>query len=149
MAGVLVIDGAGDGHGVGMSQTGAEGLALHGYDAQQILTHYYTGTTLGRVAPGHLLTVLLQSRLRAVVFSDATSAGTRPLDPAHTYIATPGPGGQIALLSEHGRLLSYLPAPLQVTSAVPISFDGAASSGVIDGRYRGSLLLALDRGRLT
>ena len=81
-----------------MSQTGAEGLALHGYDAQQILTHYYTGTTVARIAPGHLLTVLLQSQLRAVVFSDATRAGTRPLDPAHTYIATPGPNGQIALL---------------------------------------------------
>jgi stage II sporulation protein D len=146
-AGVLVIDGAGDGHGVGMSQTGAEGLALHGDDAQQILTHYYTGTTVRRIAP-RLITVLLQSTLRAVVFSDATRAGTRPLDPAHTYIATPGPNGQIALLSEHGRLLSYLPAPLAVTSAVPISFDGAASSGVINGRYRGSLLLALDRGRL-
>ncbi|MGD1050059.1 MAG: SpoIID/LytB domain-containing protein [Solirubrobacteraceae bacterium] len=147
-AGVLVIDGAGDGHGVGMSQTGAEGLALHGYDARQILTHYYTGTTVGRIAPGHLLTVLLQSQLRAVVFSDAARAGTRPLDPAHTYIATPGPNGQIALLSEHGRLLSYLPAPLAVTSAVPIAFDGAASSGVINGRYRGSLSLVLDRGRL-
>jgi stage II sporulation protein D len=82
-AGVLVIDGAGDGHGVGMSQTGAEGLALHGYDARQILTHYYTGTAVGRIAP-RLITVLLQSRLRSVVFSDATRAGTRPLDPAHT-----------------------------------------------------------------
>jgi SpoIID/LytB domain protein len=50
-AGVLVIDGAGDGHGVGMSQTGAEGLALHGYSAQQILTHYYTGTTRRTLAP--------------------------------------------------------------------------------------------------
>jgi len=147
-AGVLVIDGAGDGHGVGMSQTGAEGLALHGYGTQQILTHYYTGTTIGWISPGHLVTVLLQSRLRAVVFSGATQAGRRPLRSDHTYIATAGRGGAIALESEHGRLLAYLPAPLELTSAGPISFDGAASNGVIDGRYRGSLVLRLDRGRV-
>ncbi len=146
--GVLVIDGAGDGHGVGMSQTGADGLALHGYDARAILTHYYTGTTIGHLAAGRIVTVLLQSGLRSVVFSDATRAGTRPLLAAHTYIATAGPPGEIALESERGRLLTYLPAPLAVTSATPITFDGAASTGVIDGRYRGSISLTLDRGRL-
>ena len=147
-AAVLVIDGAGDGHGVGMSQDGAEGLALHGYSARQILTHYYTGTTVERVAPEHSIAILLQSRLRSVVFSDATAAGTRALRADHTYIATTAPNGQIALESERGRLLSYLPAPLDITSRVPIRFDGAASSGVIDGRYRGSLRIELADGRL-
>jgi stage II sporulation protein D len=147
-AAVLVIDGAGDGHGVGMSQDGAEGLAQHGYSARQILTHYYTGTTVERVAPEHSIAILLQSRLRSVVFSDATAAGTRALRADHTYIATTAPNGEIALESERGRLLSYLPAPLEVTSRVPIRFDGAASSGVIDGRYRGSLRIELAGGRL-
>ncbi len=41
-ASTLVIEGAGDGHGVGMSQEGALGLAEHGYTYQQILAHYYT-----------------------------------------------------------------------------------------------------------
>ncbi len=36
----------GYGHGVGMSQHGAQGMALEGYDYKQILTHYYTGTTI-------------------------------------------------------------------------------------------------------
>jgi stage II sporulation protein D len=85
---VLVIDGAGDGHGVGMSQTGADGLALHGNSARQILTHYYTGTTVGRLASTHTLTVLLQSGLRSVVFSGATRADTRLLRQQATYIAT-------------------------------------------------------------
>jgi SpoIID/LytB domain protein len=44
----LVIEGAGDGHGVGMSQDGAYGYALHGASYQAILAHYYTHTTLGQ-----------------------------------------------------------------------------------------------------
>lgn len=35
--------GGGHGHGVGMSQWGAHGLALLGRNYQEILTHYYTG----------------------------------------------------------------------------------------------------------
>ena len=34
---------AGFGHGVGMSQEGAQGMALEGYDYEDILKHYYTG----------------------------------------------------------------------------------------------------------
>jgi stage II sporulation protein D len=138
---VLVIDGAGDGHGVGMSQVGADGLAVHGYSARQILSHYYTGTSLERLSTGRIVTVLLQSGLPSVVFSGATLAGARRLDAASTYIAAAAPGGEIALKSSHGHLLAHLPAPLELTSPSPISFDGAASSGVIDGRYRGSLEL--------
>ena len=39
----LEIDGAGFGHGVGMSQWGAKGLADAGKEADEILTFYYTG----------------------------------------------------------------------------------------------------------
>ena len=36
----------GFGHGVGMSQTGANAMAQDGADYKQILTHYYTGVTI-------------------------------------------------------------------------------------------------------
>jgi len=39
-------NGKGNGHGVGMSQYGAYGLAEQGYDYQYILKYYYTGTTV-------------------------------------------------------------------------------------------------------
>jgi len=42
--GVLRVQGGGWGHGVGMSQYGAYGMAIEGSAAEQILTHYYTGT---------------------------------------------------------------------------------------------------------
>ena len=40
--------GGGFGHGVGLSQTGAVGLAQHGHDFQEILAHYYQGIALTR-----------------------------------------------------------------------------------------------------
>lgn len=39
----------GKGHGVGMSQDGADGYAKAGYDYRQILEHYYPGTEIGRL----------------------------------------------------------------------------------------------------
>ncbi len=45
----LVVNGRGFGHGVGMSQWGAQGLAKDGYSFDQILTHYYQGVVIERV----------------------------------------------------------------------------------------------------
>jgi len=39
----------GFGHGVGMSQYGANGMAKQGYTYDQILTYYYQGTTLKKI----------------------------------------------------------------------------------------------------
>ena len=44
--GQIVFSVSGYGHGVGMSQWGANTLAEQGSDCAQILSHYYTGTTL-------------------------------------------------------------------------------------------------------
>lgn len=45
----FIFTGKGFGHGVGMSQWGAQGLALQGASYQQILAHYYIGTALTAV----------------------------------------------------------------------------------------------------
>ena len=45
----LVIEGKGNGHGVGMCQWGAVGRARAGYSAEQILSAYYPGTTLSKM----------------------------------------------------------------------------------------------------
>ena len=42
----LVLTGRGFGHGLGMSQWGAQGMALAGHTYDEILTHYYTGIEL-------------------------------------------------------------------------------------------------------
>lgn len=41
-------DGTGNGHGVGLSQYGAYGLAKEGYDYQYILKYYYAGSTIAK-----------------------------------------------------------------------------------------------------
>ncbi|MEM6792552.1 MAG: SpoIID/LytB domain-containing protein [Acidobacteriota bacterium] len=43
--------GRGWGHGVGMSQAGAYGMAVRGSSYREILEHYYTGVRLGRLKP--------------------------------------------------------------------------------------------------
>ncbi len=65
-AATLVIRGAGDGHGVGMSQDGALGYAEHGYGYQAILAHYYTGTALGQAPPKWKVRVLVDGKVRRV-----------------------------------------------------------------------------------
>ena len=62
----LMIEGAGFGHGVGMSQEGALGYAEHGYSYQQILAHYYTGTALGTVSPSTNVRVLVGAKVQSI-----------------------------------------------------------------------------------
>lgn len=50
--GDLVVETHGYGHGVGMSQYGADGMAQAGKSYQEILSHYYQGVTLGRLFEG-------------------------------------------------------------------------------------------------
>src|ERR1700691_3995412 len=65
-AATLVIDGAGDGHGVGMSQDGALGFAEHGWTYTAILAHYYTGTALGAAPANTIVKVLVGSKVKSV-----------------------------------------------------------------------------------
>ncbi|MGH2903192.1 MAG: SpoIID/LytB domain-containing protein [Solirubrobacteraceae bacterium] len=65
-ASTLLIDGAGDGHGVGMSQEGALGYAEHGFSYSAILAHYYTGTAIGQAPLGTKVKVLVGSRVRTL-----------------------------------------------------------------------------------
>jgi len=42
----FIFSGSGNGHGVGMSQWGAYGMALQGYKYQEILKYYYQGINI-------------------------------------------------------------------------------------------------------
>jgi stage II sporulation protein D len=65
-ASTLLIEGAGDGHGVGMSQDGALGYAQHGWTDAQILAHYYTETTLGPAPANSVIKVLEGAKVVSV-----------------------------------------------------------------------------------
>jgi stage II sporulation protein D len=62
----LVIDGAGDGHGVGMSQDGALGYAEHGWSYTAILSHYYTGTAIGQAPANTVVKVLMGGKVHRI-----------------------------------------------------------------------------------
>jgi SpoIID/LytB domain protein len=58
----VVVDGHGNGHGIGMSQWGAYGYAVDlGWTSAQILDHYYSGTVPGTVALDSVVRVRLQN----------------------------------------------------------------------------------------
>src|SRR3954453_16130036 len=78
----FTIRGAGFGHGVGMSQYGAYGYAQHGWTAAAILSHYYTGTSLGTTDPCAKVRIRLVEETSSARISGVRQAGSRKLDPA-------------------------------------------------------------------
>src|SRR3954470_24448938 len=127
----FIVRGAGFGHGVGMSQYGADGYALHGKDYRFILAHYYTGTALGQANDGQVVRVLLRTSSSAT-FSGADRAGSRHLNPETTYRVAPSGLGNVALKSPRGRTIETFSPPLRVTGDGPLTVRGV-------GRYRGAL----------
>ena len=59
---MFLLDGRGWGHGVGMSQWGAEGYARHGFSYRQILAHYYPHTHVGIADPRDVRVLLVEKR---------------------------------------------------------------------------------------
>lgn len=68
---VFLLDGRGWGHGVGMSQWGAEGYARHGFGYRQILAHYYPHTHIGIAGARDVRVLLLQQAARVRIGSAA------------------------------------------------------------------------------
>jgi stage II sporulation protein D len=130
-ASTLFIRGGGNGHGIGMSQYGTYGYALHGWTYKHILAHYYTGTQLGTTNPNQTVRVLLGGGSAA--FAGATRAGGKQLNPSVTYDVVPLASGQLALVNQttHKRVGKW-GAPLTATGPAPLSLAG-------QGAYRGSL----------
>jgi stage II sporulation protein D len=134
----FVIRGAGFGHGIGLSQYGADGYAEHGFDYRTIVGHYYEGTGLATVSPAPTIRVLLESAA-APSFSGATDASGRPLDPAKTYSVVRTGASSVALRSPAGRKLATYDGTLRVTGPAPLKLNGLAGNGVRNGLYRGAL----------
>jgi stage II sporulation protein D len=130
-ASTVYIRGGGYGHGIGMSQYGAYGYALHGWSYQQILGHYYTGTQIGTTDPNQIVRVLLSSGPAA--FAGATRAANKHLNPSLTYDVTPLANGQLALVNQTThKQVGKFDAPLTATGPALLSVAGL-------GAYRGSL----------
>ena len=126
-----VVRGHGFGHGVGVSQYGAYGYALHGKDYRFILAHYYQGTTIGQVDGVRIVRVLLDISPGDIGFSGATSACGVALDPARSYEAHRS-GSRVKLRSSGGKPLADCGRKLRAAGRGKVAIAGV-------GTYRGAL----------
>ncbi len=141
------VRGAGYGHGIGMSQYGAYGYALHGRDYRTILRHYYQGTALGTVPSGLGVRVLLLQSGR-VAFSGASGAGGKRLSPTRRYVAAPDGGGGVVLSDDAGHTVGRFGGSVRLGGHGPLRLGGRALNGVASGRYRGALVLTRRGGSI-
>ncbi|MGH3136075.1 MAG: SpoIID/LytB domain-containing protein [Gaiellaceae bacterium] len=147
---LFVISGRGYGHGVGMSQYGAYGMAKAGFTYDEILRHYYTGVDLGP-APTKEVRVLLAEGRRAVTIAstvpftirDATGASFRIPAGAMTLRTN------LELSTVEGPAVAVAPLVVRPAKAAPLSLDGHPSRGSLqitaqDGFLRAVNLVALE-----
>jgi len=139
-----VVSGAGWGHGIGMSQYGAYGMARNGSNYREILGHYYTDTEVSR-ADTQTIRVLLQSNRPRATFVGVSRAGDKTLSPERTYMARPS-GGGVELLDNNGKKVGSFGAPVAVASSGGFRLGGTAINGVTDGTYHGSIELRPSAG---
>ena len=132
-ASTFYVRGGGDGHGIGMSQYGAYGYALHGADYQTILAHYYQGTALATTNPGQTVRVLLATGRASFSGASAVSGSSTRLTPAATYTVKAA-GAKLTITTSAGKPVGTFAAPLTVTvtGPGPLTVPGL-------GSYRGSL----------
>ena len=138
---VFVVSGRGWGHGVGMSQYGAYGQALAGRTYGQILSHYYTGTELGKTGRKEVRVLLAEGR-RAVTISstlpfvatDATGATFKFPKGALTLRA------DLQLPSESGPVTALQPLVLRPAKKGLLGLDGRLYRGKLEVVPQGEFL---------
>ena len=133
---VFTISGRGWGHGVGMSQWGAFGMARRGSTVREIVAHYYPGTTLGR-APVARVRVLLADGRKSVMIGSASAFTIRDATgstykPAARRLAF----GTGLRMNADGTGAKQLRGPLTFTpGSAPLELGGK--------RYRGTFEVAV------
>jgi stage II sporulation protein D len=138
---LFVVSGRGWGHGVGMSQYGALGQATEGRTYDEILSHYYSGTELGRSGKKEVRVLLAEGR-RAVTISSTVpftildGAGT-------TYRVPKGPltlRSDLAVPRAEGQTAATSPLLVRPGKAAPLSLDGSPYRGKLEIAAQGAFL---------
>ncbi|MEA3021112.1 MAG: hypothetical protein QOI47_2636, partial [Actinomycetota bacterium] len=116
---VVVVDGRGRGHGVGMAQDGAYWMGKEGASMEQILGHFYPGTGRGSTKGTVRVVVLVSPENRTTLdFPDggevrSPRSGTqRPGFPVQVP-----PGGSVSITHDGGYRVETLDVPVSPASA--------------------------------
>jgi stage II sporulation protein D len=137
---MFLLDGRGWGHGVGMSQWGAEGYARHGFGYREILGHYYPHTHIGIADPREVRVLLAERRARvglgsAAPFLVVDATGRKLHLPAGSVVVNR------TFVLRHKRLRQ----PLRFEAgAQPLRVAGAAYRGSVVVKSRPQGLLAVN-----
>ena len=134
-ASTFYVRGGGNGHGIGMSQYGSYGYALHGKSYRWILAHYYQGTSIGHVAPGRTVRVLLSSAGTPRRSRELARRATRPCGQTSLTPRGSTPTARSRCCKPNGKKQGTYQAPLDVSGPGPVSLAGV-------GTYHGTLVLS-------
>jgi stage II sporulation protein D len=134
-----VAKGRGFGHGVGMSQYGALGMAREGRSHRQILRHYYTGVKIAN-ADAKNVRVLITSGVSSASFSGASKACGKSLKQNKTYSFRLS-GGSVVLHRPNGSRLTGCGREGAASGGAAVRYAGV-------GVYRGRLLARAVGGSL-
>jgi stage II sporulation protein D len=141
-AGALLFTGHGWGHGVGMSQWGANGYAQQGWTYDAILGHYYPGTTLGP-APVSKLRVLLAEGAKTVTVSSDEAWKLRDASGALQELEP----GKVVLGAALKPRLPASASPTQLSQ--PVTFlPGKAPLKLAGKPYRGTVQISVAKGKV-
>jgi len=139
---VFVVSGRGWGHGVGMAQWGAYGYAQQGYSYDDILAHYYKGTTIGQASVTKVRVFLTQGQSRLTVSSPSPFSVRDGIGQLWHLAAGPqtfGPG--LRIKSSDFPQRQQLPGPLTFNAgSSPLRFG--------DRPYRGQVQVSVANGAL-
>jgi stage II sporulation protein D len=154
---LFTLTGHGWGHGIGMSQYGALGYAQHGWTYDRILTHYYTGTTLGKVRSGTREKVLLiqsKPKIHLTLGSAGTTrdaSGTRHALAPGSYRVEPGSSaGKVRVwsMSAARYVIRGADSPLTVSASSPLRLDDTSLNGYRGDHWWGSFVISRTGGSL-
>ncbi|MGB1583772.1 MAG: SpoIID/LytB domain-containing protein [Solirubrobacterales bacterium] len=134
----FTLKGGGFGHGIGMGQYGAHGLARRGESYKSILKHYYSGTSVSK-ADTRTIRVILKLGSSSVKFRGASIAtGGVALNRARTYTAR-RVGSRIRLQRGSRVIRSYDGRMTVAAGSAATRVYGKAIGGLSNGRYRGEI----------
>jgi stage II sporulation protein D len=139
---VFVLSGRGWGHGVGMAQWGAYGYAQQGYSYDDIIAHYYKGTTIGQASVTKVRVFLAQGQSRVTVSSLSPFSVRDGLGQLWHLAAGPQTfGAGLRIKTSDVPQRKQLPGPLTfIAGPSPLRFG--------DRPYRGQVQVSVANGAL-
>jgi SpoIID/LytB domain protein len=136
----FAISGSGFGHGVGLSQWGAYGMAKEGSDAATIVTHYYTGTTVSPIQDDMDARInLLYQVPTAQMRTETLESGGGAMEVTVGATVTPGGPGDVFAFVVNGasvgvqKITGGTPTDLGAAATVTVRWAGTRAPGTAAG----------------